>query len=394
VVKWLPLDIKTFREMNQHKTKPQGSYISYFSNLVKQNGGINLAQGIPGFQPPVELRKALEELVHSNTHQYAPGLGNFRLLGQIHSHYSKRFTVDIDNFLVVQGATEAISLIYTYLTKKLGGDFGVLSFDPAYESYSQLPTIFGQPFVSYPLNEEYSVNFDDLKKAISERNVKIVFLSSPGNPFGKTWSKHEVNQLVGMAEEMDFYLIFDAVYKDLYFDNEPYLPLEHNSPNVFYVNSFSKMLCITGWRIGYLYAHEQHRKAIRSIHDYIGLCAPSILQEALATYLEDNEFGEAFVENFRNNVQANFNYLAPLLAKLGFTIPPTNGGCFIWAKLPKGINDGFDFASELYSKAGVATIPGEHFSKNYASWLRINIARPAEEIEKAAGLVEEFLLAK
>lgn len=379
--------------MNRHKTKPNGSYISYFSNLVKQNGGVNLAQGIPGFQPPAELRNALKELAHSNIHQYAPGMGNFRLLNQIYSHYSKVFCVDADGFLIVQGATEAISLIYTYLNKILGSDFSVLSFDPAYESYSQLPKIFGQRFVSYPLNEEYSIDFDDLKKAIPERNVKIVFLSSPGNPFGKTWSKHEVNQLVKLAEEMDFYLIFDAVYKDLYFDNEPYLPLEHSSPNVFYVNSFSKTLCITGWRIGYLYVHEEHRKGLRSIHDYIGLCAPSILQEALATYLESNEFGDKFVANFRNDVKANFNYLAPLLAKLGFTIPPTNGGCFIWTKLPKGINDGFDFASELYSKAGVATIPGEHFSKNYASWLRLNIARPAEEIEKAAGLIEEFLLA-
>ena len=393
MAKYLPLDIKTFREMSQNKTKPQGSYISYFSNLVKQNGGINLAQGIPGFQPPTELRNALKELVHSNVHQYAPGLGNFRLLSQIHSHYSNQFRVEIDNFLVVQGATEAISLIYTYLTKKLGGDYSVLSFDPAYESYSQLPQIFDQPFVSYPLNSEFSIDFNHLKKSISESNVKIVFISSPGNPFGKTWSNLEVNQLVVMAEEMDFYLIFDAVYKDLYFDDEPYLPLEHSSPNVFYVNSFSKMLCITGWRIGYLYAHEEHRKGLRSIHDYFGLCAPSILQEALATYLEGNEFGDKFVANFRNDVKANFNYLAPILERLGFTIPPTNGGCFIWTKLPKGINDGFDFASELYSKAGVATIPGEHFSKNYASWLRLNIARPAEEIEKAAGLIEEFLLA-
>ncbi len=378
--------------MNRHNTKPNGSYISYFSNLVKQNGGINLAQGIPGFQPPAELRNTLKELVDSNIHQYAPGLGNFRLLNQIYSYYSKFFCVDIDNFLVVQGATEAISLLYTYLTQKLDGDFSVLSFDPAYESYSQLPQIFDHPFVSYPLNSEFSIDFDDFKKAITEKNVKIVFLSSPGNPFGKTWSKDEVNHLVRLAEEMDFYIVFDAVYKDLYFDNEPYLPLQHNSPNVFYVNSFSKMLCITGWRIGYLYAHEQHRKAIRSIHDYIGLCAPSILQEALATYLEEYDFGSEFVEGFRNKVKANFNYLAPLLERLGFTIPPTNGGCFIWAKLPKGLNDGFDFASELYSKVGVATIPGEHFSKNYASWLRINIARPSEEIKKAAGLIEQFIL--
>ena len=52
-------------------TKPKGSFISYMSNLVKQQGGINLAQGIPGFNPPIELLDILERIVKDNVHQYA-----------------------------------------------------------------------------------------------------------------------------------------------------------------------------------------------------------------------------------------------------------------------------------------------------------------------------------
>ena len=36
--------------MDNYK-RPKGSLISFFSNKVKANGGINLAQGIPGFSP-------------------------------------------------------------------------------------------------------------------------------------------------------------------------------------------------------------------------------------------------------------------------------------------------------------------------------------------------------
>ena len=151
------------------------------------------------------------------------------------------------------------------------------------------------------------------------------------------------------------------------------------------------MLCITGWRIGYLYAHESHRKALRSIHDYIGLCAPSLLQEALATYLEGNDFGKNFVEGFRLDVKKNFQFLSQSLTQLGFTIPPTNGGCFTWAQLPKEFTDGFAFAHTMYHETSVAVIPGEHFSQNYTNWLRFNIARPEDEIRKAAGLISKFL---
>ncbi len=371
--------------------KPEGSYISYFSNLVKEKGGINLAQGIPGFQPPAELLQELKDLAEQSVHQYPPGIGNFDLLNQLHWHYSQQFQVERDNFLVLQGATEALTLTYIYLAKKLKGKFAALSFDPAYESYSQLPRIFGQPFVSYPLNELNSFDETELAKAIAESNVKVVFISSPGNPYGKTWSRDEVETLVEMSHKQNFYLIFDAVYKDLYFNTPPFIPLSNNSPNVFYANSFSKMLCITGWRVGYLYAHEEHIKELRAIHDYTGLCAPSILQQALANYLSRNDFGRVFVSSFREKVKQNFQTLSESLANLGFHIPPINGGCFIWARLPSDYSDGFDFAQSLYQKKGVATIPGEHFSKNFTNWLRFNISRPEEEIVKATELIEQFV---
>ncbi|HZJ73493.1 MAG TPA: pyridoxal phosphate-dependent aminotransferase [Perlabentimonas sp.] len=380
--------------MSKPAIKPQGSYISHFSNLVKQHGGINLAQGIPGFQPPKELLDALRSVISDDVHQYAPGIGNHNLIDAIHKQYASSYAVERDNFLVVQGATEALSLIYTYFNKILGDDVCTLSFEPAYESYSQLPSIFGKRFISYPLNQDFSFSVDEFRNTITSKGVKVIFLSSPGNPYGKVWSKEEVGILIDLANELNFYLVFDAVYNGLHFDNPSYIPLDEISPNVFYVNSFSKMLCITGWRIGYLYAHQQHRVGLRAIHDYIGLCAPSVQQVALASYLATYNYGNDFVANFREKVKANFNNLSATLSKLGFYIPPTNGGCFIWAKLPKGITDGFQFASELYNKAGVAIIPGEHFSKNHTGWVRLNIARPAHEIKQAEERITQFLSTK
>lgn len=114
----------------------------------------------------------------------------------------------------------------------------------------------------------------------------------------------------------------------------------------------------------------------------------------MASYLATYNYGNDFVANFREKVKANFNNLSATLSKLGFYIPPTNGGCFIWAKLPKGITDGFQFASELYNKAGVAIIPGEHFSKNHTGWVRLNIARPAHEIKQAEERITQFLSTK
>jgi aspartate/methionine/tyrosine aminotransferase len=367
--------------------KPSGSYISYFSNLVKQKGGINLAQGIPGFDPPEELISALKLSSDLNVHQYAPGMGNFKLIEHIASEYK----VSSNSLLIVQGATEALSLVYTYINRTLKGDFAVLSFEPAYESYLQLPKIFGQNFIHYPLNEDYSYSYDELYLTVKQKNVKLIFLSSPGNPYGKIWSRSEVDSLIALSNELDIYLIFDAVYEQLYFDEPPYIPFDQLSPNLFIVSSFSKMLCITGWRIGYLVSHQSHMEGIKSIHDYIGLCAPSILQHALVDYLAENDFGKKFVFDFRSNVKRSFSILVETLSGLGFQIPPIQGGCFVWAKLPYGWEDGFEFASRLYNEQQVAVIPGEHFSSNKIDWIRFNVARPEEEIIQACKRIKAFL---
>ena len=48
--------------MQNKYQKPAGSYISFMSNKVKTHGGINFAQGIPGFQPPKELLDELNKI--------------------------------------------------------------------------------------------------------------------------------------------------------------------------------------------------------------------------------------------------------------------------------------------------------------------------------------------
>ncbi|HDP74697.1 MAG TPA: pyridoxal phosphate-dependent aminotransferase [Bacteroidales bacterium] len=369
------------------RAKPDGSYISYFSDLVKINGGINLAQGIPGFQPPAELIRVLKDVADTQHHQYAPGIGNLQLRTQI----ERRYGVEPDGLLVVQGATEGLSLVYTYLFRMLGNNLVTLSFDPAYESYSRLPQIFNHKFIAFPLLNDEIIDFNELRKSIEFNRVKLIFLSSPGNPYGKVWTSTEVSQLLELATELNFFVVFDSVYEEFYFSQKPYIPLDNISERLFIVSSFSKSLCITGWRVGYVIHHPNHTKAIRAIHDYIGLCAPSVTQQALAVYLAQFQYGNTYMEELRQWIKNTFNSLRDELIRFNFTVPRIDGGCFIWAKLPDSFTDGFEFASDLYETTGVAVIPGEHFSSSKINWLRFNVARPIEEIDLARKRIADFM---
>jgi len=368
--------------------KPEGSYISFMSNKVKRYGGINLAQGIPGFTPPDELLDILSKVSHKNVHQYAPGNGNDELLDLLVRKYEKFAK---ENFLITNGATEAVSLLYTYFNNILDKPYSALAFEPVYESYKKLPEIFRDKFISFPLSESGAVDFQKLREVCQNENTKIIFLNTPGNPLGKIWKREEVLQLLKLAGELNIFVITDAVYQELYFSEKPYNPIEDFSENLFYVNSFSKIFSITGWRIGYLIASRRHMPSIKSIHDYTGLCVPSVLQEALKDFISDYDWGSFYIESLRNKLKVSFGILKESLEGLGFYIPEIKGGFFIWARLPERWEDGFQFAMELYEKEQVAVIPGEHFSTSKRNYIRFNIAREKEEIEEAVKRLNRFL---
>jgi len=375
-------------------TLPKGSLISYMSTMVKEKGGVNLAQGLPGFEPPAELIQYLIEVVPLSVHQYPPGIGNFKILDVLLTQYSKIIPLARENFLVTQGATESISLLYLYLKQIIGNSFSVMAFGPAYESYTQLPAYFGQQFIEGSLLNDGGFDVELVEYTIRNNNVRIFFAASPSNPYGRIMPKHYLEQLIEICKRNKCYLIFDAVYKELYYREKPNIPVEHIGPYMFYVNSFSKLLSITGWRVGYMIADKSHMEHIRRMHDYTGLCANSVLQEAIGLYLENYNMGLDYVASLREKFFASFQKMSKVLLNLGFTIPQTDGGYFIWSKLPDGFNDGFETAVALYEQTKVATVPGIHFSPSGKDYIRFNIARPDSDIEKGIEAVKIFFRTK
>ena len=371
--------------------RPDGSLISFMSNLVKKNGGINCAQGIPGFEPPKELIEELISAAKTPIHQYPAGNGNPELRALVASGLCGNCGISAENVLVTNGATEAISLIYLYLRQKTAGKFTVLSFDPVYESYANLPKIYGDRFLCEYPDDSGNFDFDALEERVKSEKVNLVLLCSPGNPLGKIWKKEEISRLYEICKKYGANLVFDAVYSDLYFGEKPYLPFELVDETLFVVSAFSKMLSITGWRVGYIVGSVQHIENLAKIHDYTGLCTPSVLQAAIAGYLEKNDFGRDYLAFLRGKVRESFEIMYSALQKSGFLMPSIDGGYFVWAKIPHGFDDGFKFAMDLYESKKVGTVPGIHFSEKGNDFIRISIAKEASEIAEAASRIADFV---
>ena len=95
-----------------------------------------------------------------------------------------------------------------------------MGFDPVYESYNNLPNIYNDRFIPVYFEENNSIDFEKLEKQIQVNHVNLIFMNSPGNPYGRVFSKEECSKMLELSEKYNFYIIFDSVYREIYFFSE------------------------------------------------------------------------------------------------------------------------------------------------------------------------------
>lgn len=367
------------------------SWISFMSNKVKSGGGINLAQGLPGFRPPARLLELLAEEAAGNNHQYAPGRGLPVLAAHVADKLNLPGTAVAKNILITCGATEAITDTYLHLARKAGSTFTVAAFGPAYESYSRLPMLLGHRFVELTRDESDPDFLTKTADLLVGQGVDLLFVGSPGNPFGQVIPANEVDFWCQMAAKTSLNVVFDMVYSDLWFDQPVAFPTPVLQERVYIVGSFSKMLSVTGWRVGWLAAPETSITEIGLLHDFAGLSAPHPLQWALSRFLDDKEAVNKYVSGLRDLIRDSCLTLEGALVQTGFHVEPAHGGYFVWAKLPQHLPNSGEFVLALYERTGVAAVPGIHFGEKFSRYVRFNGARPINEINEAAALITRFI---
>ncbi|MCE1167655.1 MAG: pyridoxal phosphate-dependent aminotransferase [Sphingobacteriia bacterium] len=366
------------------------SWISRMSNLVKSRGGINLAQGIPGFDPPVELIQFLTSPMPSYRHQYAQGAGHPVLLERIASLIDLQSASQESSLLVLNGATEAISLVYLHEASRFGKEFTTMSIEPSYESYSHLPMVFGHRYIGFEQDPDGDLDLNAIEKTICEEKVNLFMLASPGNPYGRIYSESEIRGIDQICKNNNVVLLLDIVYRDIYYNQPPWHPISLLRDGLYLVGSFSKTLSVSGWRVGWLAGVEEGMKSISIMHDYTGLSVPHPLQHAIAGYLSQESRMERYLNTLRTTLKANYQYFSDELSSIGFCVSPAQGGYFIWAKLPELWPDGPTFAVDLYEKTQVAVVPGVHFYQGANRYIRFNIARGRSELEAAINKIKTY----
>ncbi|BBH52983.1 pyridoxal phosphate-dependent aminotransferase [Fluviispira sanaruensis] len=157
----------------------------------------------------------------------------------------------IDNVLITTGTSEALFLLFRYLSpKKIALPL------PAFQLLYEIPSALGAQIIPLPIRFlEHGTPFVDIsewKKIIKENDPDCLLINNPHNPSGLVFEKTFLLEIKKLAKDVSCKIIGDEHYRFLSTDSEILgETLFDTSENVFITGSFIKCFGVPGLRIGW-----------------------------------------------------------------------------------------------------------------------------------------------
>ncbi len=374
--------------MNLNLKNVQISGIRKFYNEVKKiDGAISLTLGQPDFPVPKVVKEALINAVNEDNTVYTENAGILPLRKEISQYLMKRgIDYSADEICITVGGSEAI---FTILTALINEGDNVLIPTPAYPAYENIVNILGGNVVSYGLNDDFSINIENLKALIKENQIKVLVLSLPSNPLGTILTKEEKDELIKIIANNNIFVVTDEIYESLIYE-EYYSVAEEKEilDKVIYISGFSKMFSMTGLRVGYFAAQKQLMDEIMKVHQYNVSCATSICQWAA---LEGLRNGLDDVENMRNVLRERKDYVISELRNMGLEVNEPKGAFYVFPSIKKFNMSSEEFCLKLLNEEKIACVPGSSFGIGGEGYIRISYCYSMEELKKALLGLKKFI---
>ena len=351
------------------------------------------------FDTPDHIKQALVKAVEEGANEYSPSEGLPELREAITQKEKRVNGVDIsaDDVIVTQGISEGIQMVMAALVN--AGD-EILLPGPTYPPYISYTKFFGGKPITYETVEDecWQPNIDDLRSKISEK-TRVIAIINPNNPCGALYEEKIVKQILDLAGEHDLPVLSDEIYDQIVYGKKfVSTALLAKDVPIVGLNGFSKAYLMTGWRLGYVYFHDQkdelqELKQCIEKEARIRLCANTPVQKAGVAALNGPQ---NHIESMVKKLEQRRNYALKRLDKIeGVSCAKPEGAFYVFPKIHavgSRWKTDMDFVLDLLKETGVLFVHGSGFDPVYGvGHVRGVILPPIETLEQAFDGMERFM---
>ena len=374
--------------------------ISALATEMKAQGKkvLSLSIGEPDFPTPENICRAAVKAIEDGYTHYTPVQGLPELREAVCSYFTRCYQVtpDKDNIIVSNGGKHAI---YNIIHALINPGDQVLIPAPYWVSYPPIVELAGgKPTIIPTLaSKGFKLTVADLERNYTPK-AKALFLNSPSNPTGATYTASELDTVAQWAVDNNVVVIADEIYDRMVY--APATPLSligwwKKYPKNFVISGgVSKSFAMTGWRVGYNVAEVGLTKAMTRIQGQSTSNICAVAQKAAEEALRsDLAILDPMIETF----QRRCNLAYDIISNWKDAICPKPEGAFyifpdVSAYYNKEWTDSSSLCTALLEKQGVALVPGIAFGDD--NCIRISYATSDDVLEQGLALVEKALLRK
>lgn len=304
---------------------------------------------------------------------------------RIADHYRSRYAAPVlsEDILISVGSKVIIFMCMQAVIEE--GD-EVLIHEPAWLSYREQAHLVGADVRFIPFNlacADFHTQFS--------KHTKLLIVNNPNNPAGRVYTSEELICLYHQCRARGIYLLVDEAYSDFVIDGtfHSISKLVPDRDGVIVINSLSKNMGMSGWRIGYVIAEERLLSSLLKLNQHLITCAPTILMQYLAEHFDEILAHtlpqvQAIVEK-RKRIELRMD-------EIGLHYLPGSATFYFFVGVGAYNGSVHDLALYLLLEKGISVVPGYAYGTTTERFIRVSIGTESEErIDYALQIIYDVL---
>jgi len=353
---------------------------------------LSFSAGEPDFDTPQVIKDAAISAINEGFTKYTAVDGIPDLKNAIANKLKRDNDLEYSasQIIVNNGAKHSLFNLFSATIDK--GDEVIIP-APYWVTYPELVKYCGGTVVEIETNDKsaFKITPEQLKNAMTP-NTKMLILTTPSNPTGSVYTKDELIELGKVLEGTDIIVASDEMYEKLVYDGE-FTSAASVSKDMFErtitINGLSKSVAMTGWRFGYMAAHNTDIiKATKKLQSQSTSNINSITQKAAIAGL--NGSADDDIEMMRKAFKERRDEAVKLFNEVdGLSVLKPDGAFYLFVNIQEVSNDSLKFAKDLLAEKEVAVVPGVGFGSE--GYFRFSFATDLQSIRTGIKRIEDFV---
>ena len=360
---------------------------------------INLGAGEPDFDTPAHIIEAGKKALDDGITRYTGVNGTTELQDAIIAKFKR------DNDLEYTREEIHVScggkpVVFNAMMATINHGDEIIIPAPYWVSYPDIPVFFGgvPVIVDCQSDNNFKLQPEQLEAAITPK-TKWLFLNSPSNPTGATYTRAEIKALTDvLLRHENVWVLTDDIYEHLTYDDFKFTTIAQVEPRLksrtLTLNGMSKAYCMTGWRVGFAGGPAPLIAAMSKVQSQSITHTAAVSQAASVAALNGPH---DFVASNNAIFKERRDLVVSMLNQAKGITCATPGGAFyaypscaglIGKKTPDGnvIENDEDFVTYLLESEGVAVVQGAAYG--LSPYFRVSYAVATDVVEDSCQRIQ------